>query len=522
MKPKLLVSIIGIVACLITAGFLNVSAETYGDLTYRITEEQVVITDCNHSVTTVTIPSEINGYPVTTIADSAFKHCSKLSSVIIPGSITCIGPFAFSKCSVLTDITIPDEVTGIYSYAFYDTAYFNNPDNWENGLLYIGNHLVSAKESVTTAQLKPGTKTIAAGTFSSSSLTDITMPDSITYIGAEAFYGCNMEHITLPSGIKHITESAFSGCNMTSVTLPDGVIAIGNRAFERCASLSEIIIPDTVESIGHLAFANTGIKKIAISANVKNIAYNALDTKSITEISVSEDNPNYKSSDGVLFDKQQSILINYPSGKTDEHYIIPSSVTVIGEWAFNACRNLKSITLSEGATEIKSNAFSGCVNLNTIIIPASVTTFCENLFLACENLTVFCQDGSPAHKYTSENNINSKPLITVSAEGKNVVFDVPPQIINDRTMIPLRAVSEALGAEVLWDESTKTTTVTKKDTTIKMTIGTEIFIRNSEPVTLDSPAVIVDSRTLVPLRAVAEAFGYEVCWNDDSKTVTIN
>ena len=88
-------------------------------------------------------------------------------------------------------------------------------------------------------------------------------------------------------------------------------------------------------------------------------------------------------------------------------------------------------------------------------------------------------------------------------------------------MVPLRAIFEALGASVEWDDATKTVTAVKGDITIKMTIGNDSFARNDETVALDSPATIVDSRTLVPVRAIAESFGSKVGWIAESKTVTI-
>ena len=112
--------------------------------------------------------------------------------------------------------------------------------------------------------------------------------------------------------------------------------------------------------------------------------------------------------------------------------------------------------------------------------------------------------------------------IKVILNGTAIDFaDVAPQIINDRTMVPLRAIFEALGAEVAWDDATKTVTAVKEDVTIKMTIGASSFTRNDETVALDSPATIVDARTLVPVRAIAESFGSEVGWDGATKTVTI-
>lgn len=111
--------------------------------------------------------------------------------------------------------------------------------------------------------------------------------------------------------------------------------------------------------------------------------------------------------------------------------------------------------------------------------------------------------------------------ITVIADGETVSFDVEPQIINDRTMVPMRAIFEALGAEVNWNESDRTITSAKGSTTIKMQINNTSMSVNGTEKTLDSVPVIVDGRTLVPARAVAEALNADVKWCGGSRTVII-
>ena len=100
--------------------------------------------------------------------------------------------------------------------------------------------------------------------------------------------------------------------------------------------------------------------------------------------------------------------------------------------------------------------------------------------------------------------------ITVVIDGKQIAFDVQPQLINDRTMVPLRAIFEALGATVDWDNDTQTVTSTKDGTTISMTINNPTMYVNGTVVTLDSPACLINDRTLVPVRAISEAFGTKV------------
>lgn len=111
--------------------------------------------------------------------------------------------------------------------------------------------------------------------------------------------------------------------------------------------------------------------------------------------------------------------------------------------------------------------------------------------------------------------------IKVNIDSSPVSFDVPPSMINNRTMVPMRAIFEALGARVTWDESTATAAAVKDDTEIRISIGDNRLIKNGETIYLDVPAVITDNRTLVPIRAVSEAFGYLVEWVEEEKTVEI-
>ena len=133
------------------------------------------------------------------------------------------------------------------------------------------------------------------------------------------------------------------------------------------------------------------------------------------------------------------------------------------------------------------------------------------------------------YEYTVEDNYIEKgtapapsdDTIKVIVNDKPVEFDVAPTIINDRTMVPLRAIFEALGADVDWDDATKTITAVKDDTTIKMQIGNDKMTKNGTESTLDSAPVIIDSRTLVPVRAIAESFGSDVSWEAETKTVIV-
>lgn len=112
--------------------------------------------------------------------------------------------------------------------------------------------------------------------------------------------------------------------------------------------------------------------------------------------------------------------------------------------------------------------------------------------------------------------------IRVIIDGNSVAFDVEPQLINDRTVVPMRAVFEALGAKVVWESNTKTVFAHKDETYIQVRVGDYYIIKDGEPIKLDSPAVIVEDRTLVPVRAISESFGYSVSWDSGTQTVNIS
>lgn len=110
----------------------------------------------------------------------------------------------------------------------------------------------------------------------------------------------------------------------------------------------------------------------------------------------------------------------------------------------------------------------------------------------------------------------------VVADAQQLSFDVPPQVMNGRTLVPLRAIFEALGAKVDWDAATRTVTATKDDVTIKLQIDNPVAQRNGKPVKLDQAPVVVSGRTMVPVRFVSEALGARVTWDGDTRTVIID
>ena len=151
------------------------------------------------SLTSITIPNS-----VTSIGRGAFEGCSSLTSITIPNSVTSIGDWAFYDCSSLTSITIPNSVTSIGNRAFYGTGIDDNPSNWTNGTLYINDCLIRVGTNlVGDITIKQGTRIVADYAFDRcSSLTSITIPNSVTSIGSSAFNRCESLKVLNYAGTK--------------------------------------------------------------------------------------------------------------------------------------------------------------------------------------------------------------------------------------------------------------------------------------------------------------------------------
>ena len=417
-------------------------AATYGVLSYEITDGEVSITDCDESASgALEIPATIEGYPVTRILiyafkdcknltsvtipdsvtniyDSAFDSCTSLTSVTIPDSVTNIDDRAFVSCTSLTSITIPDGVTRIGEVAFDNTGIYNDKSNWENGVLYIGNHLIKAEGTVSGDYvIKAGIKTIAEEAFfGCRSLTSITIPDSVTSIGRSTFDGCSgLTSVTIGNSVTSIGDGAFynTGIYNDSSSWENGVLYIGNHlikakdtisgdyaiktgtktiadeAFSYCAGLTSITIPDSVTSIGSRAFEYCeNLTSVTIPAGVTSIGENAFSyCTGLTSITVDINNSCYSSDEyGVLFNKDETELIKYPEGNTRTAYDIPDGVTNICREAFRACVSLKSVTMPDSVTSIGWGAFYYCAGLTGINISNSITTISTCLFYSCSSL----------------------------------------------------------------------------------------------------------------------------------------
>ena len=308
----------------------------------------------------VIIPQSVtfqgNTYIVTSIGYSAFLYCTGLTSITIPNSVTTIGENAFFCCTGLTEVTIPESVTSIGSWAF------------------------SSCTSLTEVIIPNSVTSIGERAFSNcTGLTEVTIDESVANIGDYAFSSCSgLQSIVVAEGNTSYSSSEgvlfnkdktvliqCPGGKSGAYAIPSGVTTIGSSAFLYCTGLTSITIPNSVTSIGSSAFSScTGLQSIAVA----------------------EGNMSYSSSEGVLFNKDKTVLIQYPGGKSGA-YVIPSGVTTIGSSAFSNCSGLTSVIIPNSVTSIGYSAFLYCTGLTSITIPNSVTTIGENAFFCCTGLT---------------------------------------------------------------------------------------------------------------------------------------
>lgn len=219
--------------------------------------------------------------------------------------------------------------------------------------------------------------------------TSYEIPGTVTAIGS-AFDGCSsLEEITIPSSVTAIGDRAFYYCdNLSEIRIPGSVTTIGENAFGYCESLERIVISDSVTSIGENAFYNCiNLTEIDIPNSVDSIGNHAFaDCFKLSAIYVSKNNASYCDIDGVLFSKDKNTLVTYPAGKKAASYTVPNHVTAIGNCAFRNCHNLTGITISDKTVSIGDYAFHACHSITELTIPDSVTSIGNHAFDFCENL----------------------------------------------------------------------------------------------------------------------------------------
>ena len=296
---------------------------------------------------------------------------NKNKSYTVPNGVKIIGAESFMKAKSLENISLPDSVIQINGNPFGGTAFMNNEANWKDNVLYLNDkYLIGVGfdgEISGEYAVKEGTKVIAGFAFARCDITSITIPASVVSVGETALRCPNLSEIIvdednpylksvdnvlfnkdmteiifyppkkpettyeIPSGVTKIAPHAFLNRNLNKIVIPEGVTEIGDWAFAACAFISDVNFPDSLETIGKVAFRGTKLESAKFGSNLKNI----------------------------------------------------------GDSAFHQCTNLTSVEFSEGIEKIGENSFSYCTQVENIALPESIKEIDREAFLCCgmKNLT---------------------------------------------------------------------------------------------------------------------------------------
>lgn len=373
---------------------------------------------------------------ISEIGSDTFKDCSSLYEIVLPISVDKIGSYAFSGCGSLEKINTGN-VSSIDQTAFFScsslAAIPNTPKlqsngeykyyELENGIAIHSIDGVIHKNDYTVPEYidsKPVIK-ILSGVFAGREIDKITLPNTIETIGARAFANLIIsESIQLPESLKYIGEYAFRGTvspeneivlpnhitvindytfyesDFLSIKIGDDVKYIGGSAFSG-STIEEIVVPDSVKYIEPKAFNSEIFKRITFGDNVVNIEefifYSFVEPKATggyysypAEYNVKTSNKQYASIDGVLFSKDKTRLIYYPTGKEDETYSIPDCVNEISDYAFDNMRKTTSVNIPYSVKALGAYAFSKTKSLKKVFIPNSVEEIGESAFAQSEGL----------------------------------------------------------------------------------------------------------------------------------------
>lgn len=356
-----------------------------------------------------------------------------------------------------------------------------------------------------------------------------------------------LTHVILPEGVESVGERAFGGCkSLETINLPSTVKTLYDNVFNQCTSLSSVKLPEGIESVGGGCFAYTAITEMDLS-NVSVVLNQRFGSTRMFE---GCKNLKYVILSPMVETIAEKFFINCTSL---EEVIMPNGIKFIGEDAFMGCSSLKNVifptsleeigwgafgesgleqaVLPYGTKRISISAFRDCQNLEAVYIPETVDDILINPIDGCPNAIVYCSEGSYAAQYCKEkgisyltdNSVNSG--IHVYYNGKRISFHSyaqNPEILEGRTLVPLRSIFEAMGAEVEWDGATSTAIAKRGNVEVKIQIGVNVIYKNGTAIAVDVPAKLMNGRTMVPARVIAEAFGADVQWNGNGRMVLIS
>ena len=353
---------------------------------------------------------------VTSIGGAAFRDCESLESFNIPSGVTSIEYSTFSDCKALKEVKIPDGVTSIGESAFSDC------------------------ESLESVNIPSEITSIEYRTFEGcKSLKEIKIPDSVVSIGTLAFYECeSITNFDISQFVTAIHGSAFGYCRaLEKITVDEandnycsdnGVLYDKNKTallqYPLAKNEDSFTIPESVNTVYPNAFAAAkNLKSVFVGSGVADIEYNVFaDCDMLTNIAVDANNSEYCSDNGVLFDKNKSVIHAYPAGKEDMSYSVPDSVCTISEDAFCGNKYIETLNVPEKTDYIEAYTFANCINLKKINVAEN------NPYLCSENGIVFNKEKTCLYIYPAGRTESSYVVSAgVDSVGWNV-FDYAPAL----------------------------------------------------------------------------------------------
>ena len=336
-------------------------------------QEYAVITGYHGTASALAIPSEIDGFEVREIGNSAFKNQGTIRAVVIPDSVIQIGEYAFENCSSLCNVTLSHNLNTLGEYAFGSCTSLTE--------IQIPKSLISAPvdsffpkgpfegSGLTTVTFENGTTSVPANLFrGANKLKNVSLLETMTSIGINAFNSCSaLEKITIPDSVMKIDENAFNACDaLKEVTLSQNLQELYQGAFAECTSLQKIYIPKSLQTVRVDSFfpvgpfANSGISDVTFEPGMTSVPSNLF--RGATALNTIS-----------LLDTMTVLGTSVFDGCTKLQAVtMPNSIQTIGEYAFAGCTTLQEVQLSSNLTNLYANAFSGCISLEEITIPKSL------------------------------------------------------------------------------------------------------------------------------------------------------
>lgn len=347
-KRKLLMLALTVVLLVLTFSLNAFGATSVISGNYKYTvqnDDTVKIIAYLGKETTVNIPSEIDGKTVTALGFGLFSSSTKTRTVVIPDSVVSMD--GTLKMSEVKNVHLGAGVEKIRSGEFYSV---------ESISVSEGNPNFASVDGVLYDKAMKSLICVPTG----KEYGQFKIPEGVEEICDNAIVDVEMNSLVIPTTVKHIGNTAISVNGITSLVIPASVESLSMYAIYQCNGLRTLKFENgNLKQIGHHVVEECEkLKTISIPANIESIP-KFYSCPSLRSIVVDPANKNYTTIDGVLYNKDVTRLVSYPAARNNEIYIVPDSVTAIGEGAFCNVRNgnLKKLYLNKGITEVGDDAF---------------------------------------------------------------------------------------------------------------------------------------------------------------------